>query len=131
MPSTNPVTESQRESPSDRLAMTAASFNLGRELENLRAEPAWQASDRNAKTLFKKPDLRVVLLALKAGARLDKHEATGPITIHALAGRLRVRLANETVELAPGEILSVDGGLTHDLEALEQSAILLTVAGAY
>jgi quercetin dioxygenase-like cupin family protein len=42
-----------------------------------------------------------------------------------------MRLANETVELAPGEILSVDGGLTHDLEALEQSAILLTVAGAH
>jgi len=131
MPSTNSVVEPQREPPTGWLAMTAASFDLGRELENLRAEPAWQAGDRNAKTLFKKPELRVVLLALKAGAHLEKHEAPGPITIHALAGRLRVRLANETVELAPGEILSVDSGLTHDLEALEQSAILLTVAGAH
>jgi len=127
---TQPVVEPQRESPTGRLAMAAASFNLGRELENLRAEQAWQAGDRNAKTLFKKPGLRVVLLALKSGARLEKHEAPGSITIHALAGRLRVRLASETIELEPGEILSVDSGLTHDLEALEQSAILLTVAGA-
>jgi quercetin dioxygenase-like cupin family protein len=131
MPSTNPSNEPQRESPTDRLARTTASFNLADELENLRAEPAWQAGDRNARTLSKKPHLRVVLMALKSGARLDKHEAPGPITIHALAGRLRVRLASETVELATGEILTVDGGLTHDLEALEEGAILLTVAGAH
>ena len=131
MSSPNPVIDPQREPPADRLAKTTASFHLAAELENLRAEPAWRDSDRNAKTLFKKPHLRVVLLALKAGARLEKHEAPGPITVHALAGRLRVRLTNETVELAPGEILSVDGGLAHDVEAIEQSALLLTIAGAH
>jgi quercetin dioxygenase-like cupin family protein len=128
---THAASEPQRESPTDRLAQTSASFNLADELETLRAEPAWQTSDRNARTLSKKPHLRVVLMALKSGARLDKHEAPGAITIHALAGRLRVRLASETVELATGEILTVDGGLTHDLEALDESAILLTVAGAH
>jgi quercetin dioxygenase-like cupin family protein len=69
-------------------------------------------------------------MALKPGARLEKHEAQAPITIHALEGRLRVRVASETVELTAGEILTLDGGLAHDLEALDESAILLTVAGA-
>lgn len=130
MPSTNPLTE-QRESPTSRLARTTASFNLADELEHLHAEPAWQAADRNATTLSKKSNLRVVLMALKAGARLEKHQAPGPITIHAVSGRLRVHLAIDTVELAPGEILSVDSGLPHDLEALEQSAVLLTIAGTH
>ena len=125
------VNEPQRESPTDRLARTTASFNLAGELENLRAEPAWQSGDRNARTLSKKPRLTVVLMALKIGACLEKHEAPGPISIHALAGRVRVHLASETVELAPGEILTVDGGLTHDVEALAESAILLTIAGVH
>jgi quercetin dioxygenase-like cupin family protein len=131
MPSTDPMHKSQRESPTDRLARTTASFNLAGELEKLHAEPAWQAGDRNARTLSKKPRLRVVLMALKSGARLDKHEAPGPISIHALAGQLRVHFTSETVELGLGDILSVDSGVSHDLEAISESAVLLTVAGAH
>ncbi len=129
-PASTIVRENEREAPDDRMAMTAASFDLNRELEILRAEPSWQAGHRNAKTLFKKTNLTVVLLALKAGASLEKHEAPGPITIHALAGRLRVHMADQLAELTAGGILSLDKGLTHDLEAVVESAILLTVAGA-
>jgi quercetin dioxygenase-like cupin family protein len=118
-----------RESPEGRLAEPTVIFDLNNATEQLRREPAWQTGDRNAKTLFKKPDLRVVLLTLKTGARMEKHQAPGPITVHLLAGRLRLQLADRAVDLGTGEILSLDGGLTHDVEALDQSTFLLTVAG--
>lgn len=118
-----------RESPVDRLAEPTLTFDLNYATEQLRQEPAWQSGDLNAKTLFKKPDLRVVLLTLKNGARMDEHHAPGPVTIQVLSGRLRIQLADRPVDLGTGEILLLEGGLTHDVEALDQSAVLLTIAG--
>ena len=117
-----------RERPEQRLASPAGSFALARELESLRDEPVWQDSDRNSKTLVKHPDLRVVLLTMKVGARLEEHHAPGAITIQALAGRLRVHLEQEVVDLEAGDLFALDQAIVHDLEAIEPSAVLLTIA---
>ena len=118
-----------RERPEQRLASSAGKFELANEIERLREEPAWQQSDRNSKTLVKHPDLRVVLLTLKAGARLEEHHAPGAITVQALAGRLRVRVADEEpVDLVAGDVFALDQAIIHDLEAVEPSAALLTIA---
>jgi quercetin dioxygenase-like cupin family protein len=116
-----------RESPEDRFASTETNFDVSREIEDLRAEPDWQRS-HNAKTLIKRPDLRVVLVALNPGGRLDRHQAPGPITVHGLTGRLRVQVEQQSHELQPGHLLFIDAGIPHDVEALEASAFLLTIA---
>lgn len=51
-------------------------FDFTRELERLHAEADW-SSGHNAKTLVKYDNLRVVLMALKAGARVPEHQARG------------------------------------------------------
>ena len=117
-----------RESPEARLASAEAVLDLARELAALRAEPTWQGA-HNAKTLVKRDDLRVVLVALKAAGRMERHQAPGPITIHALEGRLHVQVGQRTTELGAGQVLFVDAALPHDVEALEQSAFLLTIGG--
>jgi len=117
-----------REWPGPRLAAQTAHLNLAEEIERLRSEPAWQEFDRNAKTLVKNPELRVVLLALKSGARLEQHWAAGPVTIQALAGRLRLHLPEHTVDVEMGELAAIGPGMRHDVEALEPSAFLLTIA---
>jgi hypothetical protein len=51
-------------------------FDLGREIDQLTCEP--QSSDgQNAKTLVKYDDLRIVLMVLKAQARVPDHKADG------------------------------------------------------
>ena len=118
-----------RERPEQRLAAPAAKLELAEEVERLREEPAWQQSDRNSKTLVKHPDLRVVLLVLKAGAHLEEHHAPGAITVQALAGRVRFHVADsEPVDLLAGEMFALDQAIVHDLEAVEASAVLLTIA---
>jgi quercetin dioxygenase-like cupin family protein len=121
-------TAGPREWPGPRLAASTAHLNLADEIERLRSEPAWKEFDRNAKTLVKNPELRVVLLALKSGARLEQHWAAGPITIQALAGRLRVHLPDHTVDVAVGELAAIAPGTRHAVEALEPSVFLLTIA---
>lgn len=102
-------------------------FDLEREVEQLRSEPAW-SSGQNAKTLVKYEDFRVVLTALQARARLPGHQTDGRISIQTLAGHIQVRAEGRTFDLPAGRFLALDRGLPHDVEALEESAFLLSIA---
>jgi quercetin dioxygenase-like cupin family protein len=104
---------------------------LGEQVERLRQEPAWRAGDRNAITLVKTPALSLVLLALKEGARLHEHRAEGSLAVQVVSGSVRVDAGGRRVELAPGEVLVLEPGLEHALEAVRESAVLLTIAGAH
>jgi quercetin dioxygenase-like cupin family protein len=97
--------------------------------ERLRQEPAWRSGDRTAITLFKTPTLSLVLLAVKEGARLREHRAEGSLTVQVVSGAVRVDAGGRRVELAPGEVLVLEPGLGHALEAVRESAVLLTIAG--
>lgn len=109
------------------LAAPIMRFNLRTEMERLRQLPSYHQGNPTGKTLVKEPDLRIVLMALKAGARLEEHRASGPISVHALEGRLRLRVAEEAVEMTAGELLMLEPNLAHDVDALEDSAFLLTL----
>ena len=95
-------------------------LDLQAELAAFRAQGAETRSGRQAKTLVKDAELRVVLIALQAGARLDKH--------HALSGHLIIRVLDEAIELPAGQVLTLARSVPHDVEAREESAFLLTIA---
>lgn len=103
-------------------------FNLADEIAQLHDEEAWVRTGRNSKTLVKQPDFRIVLIALKRDGHLEEHSADARISIHALSGHLKLRLPEQTVDLPAGHLLVLDKALEHDLEALEESAILLTIS---
>lgn len=105
------------------------SFNLETEIERLRGESGWQAG-RDSKTLVKHPDFRVVLTVLKSGARLHDHKAPGSISVHVLSGRVRMQIEGKVVDLPAGALLALERAVAHDVEALEDSAFLLTIAWA-
>lgn len=67
-------------------------------------------------------------MVLKAQARVTDHKADGRISIQTLRGHIRMRARGRTFDPPAGSLLSLDRGLTHDVEALEDSALLLTVA---
>jgi len=102
-------------------------FDLAREREQLHREPGW-ASGQNAKTLVKYDDFRVILIALKASARLPEHQTEGRISIQTVAGHIQVRAQGRTFDLRSGSLLTLDRGPAHDVEALDESAFLLTIA---
>jgi quercetin dioxygenase-like cupin family protein len=102
---------------------------LTEQLERLRHEPAWRSSDRNAITLFKTSALSLVLLAMKEGARLHEHRTEGSLTIQVVSGSVRVEAGDRRVALEPDEVLVLEPGLEHALEAVRESALLLTVVG--
>lgn len=121
-------TSGTQQRPTHDLARPLLTFDLGAEVELLHGEESWRRNGRNAKTLVKEPDLRVVLVALQAGTRLEEHRAPGRISIHTVRGQVRVRVADQVVELPAGHMLALEQNIAHDVEAQDESAFLLTIA---
>jgi quercetin dioxygenase-like cupin family protein len=102
-------------------------FDLPAETHRLLAETTW-ATGQNARTLVKYDDLRVVLIALAAEARMPEHKAEGRISLHVLSGHVQLRALGRTFNLRSGGLLALDQGVPHEVHALEQSTLLLTIA---
>jgi quercetin dioxygenase-like cupin family protein len=109
------------------LAAPVLEFDLGREIEHLRSELP-SAGGQKARTLAKYDDLRIVLIALTAQARIPGHRAEGRVSVHTIRGHVRMRALGRTFDLPAGSLLALDQGVPHDVEALEDSAVLLTIA---
>ena len=60
---------------------------------------------------------------------MAEHRAEARISIQALVGRIRLHLPErQPLELSAGQLLALDCGMPHDVEALEESAFLVTVS---
>jgi quercetin dioxygenase-like cupin family protein len=111
------------------LAEPLLQIDLDQELQQLRREESWQReTGRSSKTLAKYPDFRIVLILMKSGTRMRQHKAEGRISIQQLKGKVCIHLAERKVTVSAGHLLVLDCGVLHDVEALEESALLLTIS---
>ncbi len=112
----------------DRPARSPLSeFRLDAEIDRLKAEAAWTLGTRNAITLAKGP-LTLVLVVLKPGATLEEHRARGPMTLEVLSGSIRFRFGETDHALEAGQLVVLESALAHEVEALAESTLLLTLA---
>jgi len=111
------------------LAEPLLQIDLDQELQHLRREDSWhRETRRSSKTLAKYPDFRIVLILMKSGTRMRQHKAEGRISIQQLKGKVCIHLAERKVTVSAGHLLVLDCGVLHDVEALEESALLLTIS---
>ena len=111
------------------LAEPLLHIDLEREMQQLRQEDSWQReTGRSSKTLAKYPDFRIVLIMMKGRTRKRPQKAEGRIFLQELKGQVRIHFADRTVDVSAGHLLVLDCGVLHDVEALEESAMLLTIS---
>jgi quercetin dioxygenase-like cupin family protein len=110
------------------LAGPMFTFCLPSEIKQLTEEEPARRTGRNAKTLVKNNDLRVVLVVMKKGVRMQQHKAAGPISIQTIAGKIKLCLPDQDVELPSGHLLALERYRPHDVEALRDSAFLLSIS---
>jgi len=87
------------------------------------------SSGRSATTVFGGHEhvLRQTLIAIVGGRRLDEHQNPGEATVHVLHGQVSLSAGDDTWHGSAGDLLIVPDAL-HSLEAIEDSAVLLSVA---
>ncbi len=103
-------------------------FDVKEELAQLKEDPEWQQRHRNAVTLLKEPHLSVVLVALQKGAALQEHRTQGAVTIQVLSGSVRVGVDKTPRTVKSHGLVSFEKNVRHEIEALEESALLVTIA---
>ena len=95
----------------------------------MREENERREGRRNSITLRKGGGLNVVLLAMKAGDKLEEHSAPGPIALSVREGRIPFTAEGEpAVEAGPETMLACDAGVRHAVEALSDAVCLISVA---
>jgi quercetin dioxygenase-like cupin family protein len=119
--------ERLRPHPSDRLAGTVEPLNFPDLARALRAEPH-QAKDGHRQVgLIHRGQLRLLLFTFEAGGRLPEHRAPGHVVIHCLRGELDVEAGGARYRLGAGEAIAVDPAVSHAVDAVAESDMLLTV----
>ncbi len=71
--------------------------------------------------------LRQTVIAMVKGTALGEHGSPDEASVHVLAGRVRLSAGQHSWEGRQGDLLVVPDS-SHSLQALEDSAVLLTVA---
>jgi quercetin dioxygenase-like cupin family protein len=104
-----------------------AQFDVAQEIADSERKKPWE-SRHYAKTLFKKSDLRIVLISMEKAAKIKDHHADGAISVHVLKGAIRFTEQGNAHDLRPGNVLALAASIKHQVEALEESAFLLTVS---
>ena|SRR5689334_12283134 len=108
-----------------------AFVNLDEELAQLSADASIrEEAGRRSKMLAKYPEFRIVLITMKDGSRWGDHKTSFRIFVQVLRGRIRFHIPHGAFDLPAGGLLALDPGILHSVDALEESAFLLTLSGA-
>lgn len=102
-------------------------FTIDAIVAELRNEPAYSEMGHAARTLLRESDLRLVLIAIRSGGRMSEHETQETALFHTLSGSVRLDLPARSLDLGPGQIVAVERGVRHAVEARGDSTFLLTL----
>lgn len=124
----NKMSEKERPAVEDRaIDAPLHSFSIADEIERLKNESSWSSQDRNAITLQKDDNLRVVMMSLHKGTVIDEHKAEGAITLFVVSGKINFTADQKTVTVQSHGLLVLDKPIVHRVEALEETHFVLTI----
>ena len=103
-------------------------FDLAEHLAEMRTEDGYSRSGRSGRTLAKSGRFRATLVVMAQGNVIGTHQADSPMTLQVLSGHIRFRTGGEDQELRSGQLLFFGPGEAHDLTAVEESSLLLTLS---
>lgn len=106
-------------------------YDLASTAESLRASSEYQKGDPASRLLLKEPSLKIVLMALRSNGKMQRHNVSGPVSIHCLEGHIALDVGSQPSELSAGGLVSIEPGVEHDITATEDSLVLLTIGSTF
>lgn len=104
------------------------SIDIPQYIKQLKSEAAWTNGDRNAITVFKTQEMRIVLIALHEDAIISKHVAEGMISVQVIEGEINFNTDAQSVLIKKGHMIALHKGMYHSVAATKESVFLLTIA---
>ena len=89
-----------------------------------------EESGHRTKMLVKHPEFRIVLITMNSGSQWLEHKTNSRIAVQPLQGHIRFLTPGGNFDLREGQLLTLDPGIPHSVESLEESAFLLTLSGS-
>ena len=68
-----------------------------------------------------------IRIAFKKGQVMKEHKTKFPITVMTMRGSIEFSVGEETVILNEGDIIALEGNIMHELEAIEESVVRLSL----
>jgi quercetin dioxygenase-like cupin family protein len=102
-------------------------FDITSIAEGMRSDAAYVRGGHTARTIVREPDLRIVVVAMRAESVIKEHKADDTASIQTISGNIQLRLPDRVVELPMGCLLVLERGLVHNVEALVESTFMLTL----
>ncbi|QLG12981.1 cupin domain-containing protein (plasmid) [Deinococcus sp. D7000] len=103
-------------------------YDLQGQLTRLRGDTPLAEHGRDSLTLVRDAGFTLLLVVLRAGKGMPNHTAPGPISVLVLDGRVAFTAQDTRLELGPHELATLPVRVPHEVTALEDSAVLITIA---
>ena len=110
-----------------KLDQPMMAFAIAEEISKIKADQRSANQGKRSVVLAKNEHVSIVLAVLARDEVLQAHETEGQITVTVVQGAIRFDALNEGVRLTAGGLLTLRPGIRHSVEALEDSAFLITV----
>jgi len=87
------------------------SLDISQFIQQLKAKPTSQTSDRNAMTVYKTNGMCNVLIALHEAAVMNKHTADGIISVQVLGGEITFSTDGQSEVIRKNQMIALHKGL--------------------
>ncbi len=112
--------------PRERFSGSERVFDLDAAFAELPAESVPRQGHMQ-KALYRLGPATTAIFAFEAGGGLEQYAVDGEAIIHVISGRLLVRTGGSSYTLTANQMVMLNPGVPHDLEALKPTRLLLTV----
>ena len=86
-----------------------------------------QLAAATSKAILKTQTLELMRLVLPKGKSLPDHHVPGEVTLLCLEGSVELVAHGATQIMRAGEMVYLEGGVPHALQAVEDASVLLTI----
>jgi len=79
------------------------------------------------KVLFETSFTKEIRIAMQEGTEMKEHKTPFPIVVEMIEGKVDFGVNNEVLHLKKGNLIALEPSVPHDLKAIENSVIRLTL----
>ncbi len=95
---------------------------------NLKEELIFSDKQPAIKLMLETEHSKEIRILMKKGQVMKEHKTPYPIAVELYSGAITFRVNGEKHQIVAGDLLALEGGVPHDLEASEDSIIRLTLS---